>query len=738
MPAHLCGYFRRAPARLVPWFVMCCALASSGCANWYLPRIDPTGERLFVPGGPPPPPGALPAPPPGQWGITVSPNQVIAPIGSEVVMIATVTGPEGFPLTRERVEWMLSSDGVGQFISPGVRRPLEVLNWLRRLPRKVDNTYVVNTTLAGGMNLDRGTPTPADDLYVRSGQAWVSVTSATEGTSHLTVFAPDISGWDRRQQSASIYWVDAQWRFPPPAITGAGGRSRLTTIVSHQSDNSPLPGWIVRYEIAGGPQAAFEPGGATAVEVVTGPTGEAPVEIIQREPIPGTNQINIQVIQPANPVGQRRQLPVGSGATFQTWTGAAAVPYSPGPQPAPIQPAPVQPAPPALEPQPPAEPPAATPPELAVSVTGPTAATVGTDVQFSIDVTNRGTTAATQLLVTDRFDEGLEHVEATGVIVHDLVDLAPGGTSRLSVSFHVSRAGQLCQEISISAAGQTRATARHCITASEAPPAQFEPQPAVPEPEPPATEPEPAPGATQLSVSKTGPATAQVGEIVRFTIEVTNHGTTAIENLEVADNYELTLQPKSATRGFEQLAGGALGWKVASLAAGETVRFQIELECLREAPRSCNRVNVSAPGIEPVADDACLEIVAEGAPAPAAGTGTITLTVADTADPIKIDGKTTYQIVLENKSEASAREVEVSVKFSDQLRLDGINGPVRGALTAGAVRFPPIREVRVGETLSFQLQFVGAGPGTARVQVEVKSQGQAAPVSAEQTTEVLR
>jgi uncharacterized repeat protein (TIGR01451 family) len=747
MPAHPLGHFWRAPARRFSWLVACCALVISGCANWYLPRIDPTGERLFVPGGPPPPIGALPAPPgipqPGQWGISVSPNQVIAPVGSEVVMIATVTGPEGFPLTRERVEWMLSADGPGQFVSPGVRRPLEVLNWLRRLPRKVDNAYSVNTTLAYGMTLDRGTPTPADDLLIQSGQAWVSVTSATEGTSHLTVYAPDIEGWDRRQQSASIYWVDAQWRFPPPAITAAGGRSTLATIVSRQSDASPLPGWIVRYEIAGGPQAGFAPEGATAVDVVTGPSGEAPVEIFQREPLGGTNQINIQVIQPADATGQRRQLPVGSGATFQTWTsGVAAVPYSPA-APA-IQPPAIQPAPPIAQPQPPvAQPqPPATPAQLEIGVSGPTTATVGSDVQFTIEVTNRGTTTATGVMITDRFDEGLERADASGAIEHDLVDLPPGGSSSLSVSFHVSRAGQLCQEISVSAGGQTRDTARNCLTASEPAPTQPEPQPLAPEPEAKPIEPQPgttpAPATAQVTVTKEGPVGGRVGETVRFAIEVTNRGDKPLEDVQIADNFETTLEPTSATRGWQWLVGNALGWKVASLEPGRTVRYEVELKCLRETPQSCNRVTVTAAGIDPVADEACLEITGEGGAAAPAKAADLTLSVADTADPIKIDGQTTYQIVLANQGETSALEVEVSVKFSDELRLEGIGGPVRGAVSAGAVRFPPIRELRAGESPSFELRFRGARPGTARVQVEVKSQGQAAPVTADGTTEVLR
>ncbi len=78
-------------------------------------------------------------------GVSVSPAQVIAPIGSEVVMIATVIGDQGYPLTREKIEWMIGPDGPGHIRQPG-RASAAVDHQLPApLAPKVTATYAINT-----------------------------------------------------------------------------------------------------------------------------------------------------------------------------------------------------------------------------------------------------------------------------------------------------------------------------------------------------------------------------------------------------------------------------------------------------------------------------------------------------------------------------------------------------------------------------------------------------------------
>jgi len=765
------------------------ATTATPIPNLAIPAVPVAG---VTPGTPVP---ALPAGPPAP-GITVNPSQVVAPIGSEVVMIASIMGDQGYRLTREKVEWMLEPNGPGQFVSPGKRRPWEFLDCLHRYPKKVSPVYAINRTLTGPMTIDRGTPTPIDDIRVEDGQAWVSVTSATEGTSHVTVFAPNVKGWDRRQQSATIYWVDAQWRFPPPAITPIGGRSTLTTLVSRQSDGSPLAGWIVRYEVVGGPSAGFSPSGSPTIEVVSNGAGEAPAEIFQQSAAPGTNQIAISILRPATADVQGRQVPVGSGSTLQSWTtGDASAPYSPpaqGPSPfvpvMPTTPTPTLPpttmppitsppitSAPSEQPMPPppvAEPQTTTPvpsgqPELTVNVNLPPLAVVGSDAQFEIVVQNRGNATATGLLIKDKFDEGLEHSSNPPArsIERNLTDLHPGETTRLPVVFRIAREGELCQDVTVTATNHAPVTSRACVTATTSPlppatdpltaeptpreptpppiePAPAEPQPTEPQPTLPA-EPSPTPASPQLTVTKRGPQQGRVGDTVSFEIEVTNNTNQTFTDVTIADNHEISLTPVRATGGSEWLEGNALGWRVATIQPGRTIRREIELKCLRETPRACNRVMVTARGMDAVADEACLEISGDGTPPPAAapeepvGAAKITVSVVETADPIRIGGQTGYQIIVTNGGDASAFDVVVTATFDEGLQLLQHGGPTIASASKTGVRYPALRELRAGETQTFDLRFKGVATGNARVQAEITARGLAQPIRAEQTTEVL-
>jgi uncharacterized repeat protein (TIGR01451 family) len=796
-------------------------LAAAPAVPAVVPTLPPTGSGVVL----------VP-----QAGVSVTPNVVVAPVGSEVVMIASVVDPRGNGVPRERMEWMIAAGGVGQFISPGTRGAWDPVNLFRGLPNKVNSTYVINSTLTTPFVLNRGTATPGDDFTIGAGQAWVSIGSPVEGATFVTAYAPDVVGWDHRQQTGTIYWLDAQWTFPPPAITPAGSRHPLTTSVARQTDGSPLSGWTVRYEITGGPEAGFAPDGSNVVEVTTDSTGQATAEVFEKSPSPGTNQISIQVIRPAgSPGAAGRAITVGTGSVLQTWTASGISLRTSGPAQAGVgatvtyrievsnpgnnvasgvvvtdevppgltylnsnpaatsgptgqqwqlgdlQPNDTR----SIEVNFRVDRPGslnycaaftgggglagrdcvstvATAGQLNVSIVGPQSAEVGSRVTYTIDIANQSDATLTHVVVSDRFDPGLEHAVATGAIERDLQDDIPPRQSRqLAVTFQVIQPGQLCQDVTITAEGGLRGEAHTCVTvpdhqvAAPVPPAtpptnppatvapELPPATVPPPTEPPST---PAPPATpqsagSLTVKATGPARQELDGIAEFAITVTNTGAAPLTNVVVANNFETSLEANTASPGWAWRSG-ALAWTLDSLAPGASKTWRLRCRCVKEAAKACDRVTVTADGGVTAGDETCLEIYTTAAtppPAAAAATGNLTVSIAEQADPIRVGGDTIYQIVVTNGGSAPAQQVVVSVKISEELRLIAI--PV-SPVTASAsfprqVRFKPVAEIRAGEAITYELQIQADSAGTGKVQVEVTAPGLSQSVSAQASTQIL-
>lgn len=521
--------------RLVIVTGVLCALMAGGCAYPRSSGIDPTGEHLFAPPPPvvvvPAAPVAAPAAPVAvpvapvavnrspeyffeqplgrlPWddvAVELHPRETVAPVGSEVVLVAGVCGPDGHLRTNRRLEWSIDPGSVGQFVAVGETGLVDLLVGDFNFPRKITNTFAIGSTLRANLRLNRGTCRPEENVYVRRGQGWISLTSPIEGTSNVTVVAPEVYTWEARLRAAKIHWVDAQWRFPPPAINPAGSRHVFITTVTRQSNQTPCERWLVRYEILDGPPAGFAPNGATVAEVPTGPTGQACVEIFEKEPRHGTNKIGIQVIRPGDLPGVGGQrLVVGTGATMKTWTAA----------------------------------------DLAVKISGPPAATPGATMTYRIEICNPGDLPAKDVVAVAGVPDGLSYLgssppaEAAGPQLRwRLGELGPRQRRTIDVSFRAEKPGSVTICCDVTAAGGLKVA--DCATSTI------------------------AIAAGTIDVRIVGPTQATVGSQAAFQITVTNRGPTPATGLVIKDRLDAGLeaaivdQPSTIKRALGTLGPGA-------------------------------------------------------------------------------------------------------------------------------------------------------------------------------------
>lgn len=254
--------------------------------------------------------------------ILLSPQKIVAPVGGEVMLLSGICGPDGYLQVAEPLEWMLSRDSVGNIIAVDDNAP-GILHKFASVPvaKKQDGSYARGVTSTKQMLITRGNTNPDDDVKLEKGQTWMTLSSPSEGTSHVTVLAPESECWDQRKASATIYWVDARWVFPAPQRLTAGVAAELVTRVTRAEGSMPARGWKVRYENMNPELASFAgTDGSSIVEVNVDDSGNAPATLV---PIPGTAGnavVDVRVIRPGGTGDNMPDLTLGRGRAFVTWS----------------------------------------------------------------------------------------------------------------------------------------------------------------------------------------------------------------------------------------------------------------------------------------------------------------------------------------------------------------------------------------------------------------------------------
>ncbi|TWU51093.1 COG1361 family protein [Rubripirellula reticaptiva] len=255
--------------------------------------------------------------------ILLSPMKIVAPVGGEVVLLSGVCGNDGYLQMNEKLEWMLTPDSVGTFIQVGDDEPGVIgrLAGSSVRPEKKDPSYAIGITSTKKTLITRGNTNPNDDVRLEKGQTWITLSSPSEGVSHVTVLAPESECWDQRKSTATIYWVDATAQFPGAQIVPAGTTVDLTTRVTRSEKTLPASGWKVRYEILQPELATFAgTGGSAVTEVIVDDSGNATAQLVPVPGTSGTTAVNMQVIRPGGKTDNMPTLPLGNGQTFVTWS----------------------------------------------------------------------------------------------------------------------------------------------------------------------------------------------------------------------------------------------------------------------------------------------------------------------------------------------------------------------------------------------------------------------------------
>ena len=434
-----------------------------------------------------------------QEKVVLTRRRQIAPVGSEVFVLGGVCDEEGYYRLREPLEWTLAQGSVGHFVDPGdsavgffgLRGTFASLH-SEPLPELCSNNYAVSVSSRKVQVLTRGTAEPNDDVFVLEGQGWISVTSPVEGNTYVTLAAPELDGWQQRQETAVIHWIDGQWTLPKPIVATRLEPQLLTTTVCRRLTASPVEGWIVRYEIVGGMPTTFE-GGADVREVITDSSGKASVRVQAPSTEGGATQIRVQVIRPSGIEGAPGRLTVGEGMTTVTWSSA----------------------------------------KLQLRLVGPESAELNQTGNYQIEVTNTGNVAVSNVLVRAVAPAGFDYLSSNpaGQVAGNRVDwmvaqLDPGQQQRLDVSYRITQSGtaQVCASAQAPGAAPVETCLNAQVTADALYIEMLGPNPNVPLP---------------------------VGQLANYRVTITNRGDRRLEDVLLVDRFDAGLQHREGTSPIE-------------------------------------------------------------------------------------------------------------------------------------------------------------------------------------------
>jgi uncharacterized repeat protein (TIGR01451 family) len=333
---------------------------------------------------------------------------------------------------------------------------------------------------------------------------------------------------------------------------------------------------------------------------------------------------------------------------------------------------------------------------LAIDKSGPTEATLGTDVTYSVVVRNTGSAVAKNVVVTDTVPAGLKHSSGQNTLTFNVGDLAPGASKTIPVTLNASERGNFCNKASAVAANATAVNDDACTIVRK----------------------------HLLKITKTTEHKQLIiGQTATYTIAVMNQGDTTQTGVVVTDTAAPGTTIVEAVGGT--VSGSTATWNVGNIEAGATKNLTVKIRTV-QAGNFCNTATVTSREGQRDSAQACT--VWEGV------TGVL-VEVVDDPDPIPVGEKTTYTIRVTNQGNTRAIE-ECKIVANFPAETDPLSASGGGTIAGKKVTFPTVATIAPKASVTFTISAKGIAPGDSRLKVDVTTKYRQNPIEEVESTTI--
>ena len=333
-------------------------------------------------------------------------------------------------------------------------------------------------------------------------------------------------------------------------------------------------------------------------------------------------------------------------------------------------------------------------PVLVCEKCGPEEVCPGDPVHYTMTVTNRGSCAAEDVVITDNVPDGLEHSSGQRTLTFKLGGLQPCETKKVNACFTAVKRGKVCNTIVVTACNADTVNCQWCTNVCK----------------------------ECIELTKVGPKEQQIGKNADYQIVVTNTGDKSLTEVIVTD-----VAPSSTSivaANGATINGNQAVWRLKEMKPGEKVSFTITLTtCVPGC--FTNRAGVT----DCQGCNACAEFTTRWKGRPA-----LNVCSTDSDDPICIGEPTSYTIVLVNQGSDSDSNVNVVVRFPNEITPVAALGDSVGTISGQTVTYAPYASLSPRQTLRYRVDARAKASGDARVIVEVSSDSIKTPIVQQEST----
>jgi uncharacterized repeat protein (TIGR01451 family) len=332
-------------------------------------------------------------------------------------------------------------------------------------------------------------------------------------------------------------------------------------------------------------------------------------------------------------------------------------------------------------------------PALSIDKSGPETAVLGSTVNYTVLVANKGSALARGVVVTDTVPDGLESADGKKQITYEVGDLAPNQSKSITVPLKAAKRGKFCNAAVATSSNAGRVSDEACTTVLQ-------------------------PG---LKIAKTGDKERFLGRNANYKVVVSNTGDTALTDVVVTDTAPAATSIVSASGAT--ITGNQAVWRIASLAAGQQTSFDVVLTS-KTAGTHCNAASVTAAGGLKDSTEACTLW---------RGVAAVLLEVVDDPDPISADEQTTHTIRVTNQGTADMTNLNMTALYDEEMV--PVSSP-EGTVSGQTVKFPAVARLAPKASFTYTIKAKGVKAGDARNKFTLTADGLTSPVVEEESTHV--